>query len=229
VIGATNAGKSSLFNGLLERDAAIVTPVAGATRDVIEAPMELRGYRLILADMAGLRDTADDVEAEGVRRAGAWAAAADLRLWVVDRGGEGPQWRMAAELVAPGDLCVVNKMDLDLSLEGERAEAMARDRGLDRVAVSLVGGGAKPVRDWLLERVIRDLSGTDFPATTRARHAVLLRAAKDHLERALVSISEPELAAEDVRMAARSLAMVTGSIGVEDILGEVFANFCIGK
>jgi tRNA modification GTPase len=229
VIGAPNAGKSSLLNALLERNAAIVTAVAGTTRDVIEAPLLVGGYRVILADMAGVRQTADVVEAEGVRRARAWAAEADLRLWVMDRAAADAAWTEAADLVAAGDLCVLNKADLALSAEGARAEAWARDLGLEILSLSLIDGDAGAVRALLSRRVARDLAGTDFPAATRVRHERQLAAARDHLARALASLDEPELAAEDVRLAGRALAMVTGRIGVEDILGQVFASFCIGK
>jgi tRNA modification GTPase len=214
---------------LAERDAAIVTPVAGATRDVIEAHLLLDGYRVILADMAGLRETVDSVEAEGVRRARAWAADADLRLWVVDRAGQGGQWRLAADLVGANDLCVLNKMDLRMSPDGEHAETAARSLGMDRLGARLAEGAAEPIRRWLTDRVRRDLTGADFPATTRARHVGHLTSARDHLQRALGALDQPELAAEDVRLGVRSLAMITGSIGVEDVLGQVFASFCIGK
>jgi tRNA modification GTPase len=229
VIGAPNAGKSSLFNRLVGRDAAIVTAAAGTTRDIIEAPLVLAGYRLTLADMAGLRDTAEEVEREGVRRARAWAAGADLRLWVVDQAESAGSWRLAADLARPGDLCLLNKSDLPRAGDGAEAAVAAREGGLEVESLSLAKGGAEDVRAWLTRRVVRDLAGRDFPAVTRARHARHLERARDSLRAALGALREPELAAEDVRLAARALAMVSGAIGVEDVLGEIFASFCIGK
>ena len=229
VIGAPNAGKSSLFNAMLRRDAAIVTATPGTTRDVIEAPLRLGGYSVVLADMAGVRETGEPIEAEGVRRARLWATAADLRIWVADRAAADDAWEQVTDLVRPGDLCLLNKSDLAPTPAGTRAEAAARRLGLDTATVSLTRGEAEAVWEALSRRVTRDLAGVDFPATTRARHARHLAGARDHLVRAVGMLADPELAAEDVRMAARRLRMVTGEIGVEDVLGEVFATFCIGK
>ena len=229
IVGAPNAGKSSFFNAMLRRHAAIVTDTPGTTRDVIEAPLRIGSYSVVLADMAGLRQSGEPIEAEGVRRARAWAAAADLRVWVVDRAAQDEAWDQVLDLVRARDMCLINKGDLALSPAGARAEAEARRLGLETATVSLTGGDAGAVWEALARRVAKDLSGSDFPATTRARHARHLAAARDHLHRAAAMLSDPELAAEDVRMAARSLRMVTGEIGVEDVLGEVFATFCIGK
>ena len=229
IIGAPNAGKSSLLNLLLCRDAAIVTDTPGTTRDVIEAPLDVGGYHVLLADMAGLRDTRDAVEAEGVRRARAWAASADLRLWVIDRASLDDSWREARALVVSGDLAIVNKADLPPSASGRAAAAAARALGLETATVSLTSWKAAAVWERLSARVLADLAGGDFPATTRVRHARHLASARAHLDRALAMLNAPELAAEDVRLAGRELAMVTGEIGVEDVLGEVFASFCIGK
>jgi tRNA modification GTPase len=229
IVGAPNAGKSSLFNALLRRDAAIVTAAPGTTRDVIEAVLRIEGYSVVLADMAGLRQAFDAVEAEGVRRARAWATSADLRIWVVDRAATDDSWEQAIDLMRAGDLCLINKADLGISPAGDRAAAAARRLGLETASLSLAARDAGAIWEMLSGRVSGELAGTDFPATTRARHARLLAAARDHLARALGMLGDPELAAEDVRMATRSLRMVTGEIGVEDVLGEVFATFCIGK
>jgi tRNA modification GTPase len=229
VVGAPNAGKSSLFNALLRRDAAIVTAAPGTTRDVIEAVLRIAGYSVVLADMAGLREAGDTVEAEGVRRARAWSAEADLRIWVVDRAAMDDSWEQAVDLIGSRDLCIMNKADLETSPAGERAWEAARRLGLEIEGLSLIAGSVDAVWERLSRRVSEELSGTDFPATTRARHTRLLAAARDHLARALGMMGDPELAAEDVRMATRSLRMVTGEIGAEDVLGEVFATFCIGK
>ena len=216
LIGETNAGKSSLFNALVEREAAIVTPIAGTTRDVLDAELVIGGYAVTLSDTAGLRDSDDPVEAEGVRRARSRAEAADLRIWV--RGPNDPDNGPVADIVGPGDLTVWTKADL-----GE-----PRGEGL---AVSVVSGvGLAGLHDWLADRLAHDLSGADFPAVTRERHRLRLTEALEAVRAGRQALNiGPELAGEDLRRAADALGRVTGAIGVEDILGEVFASFCIGK
>jgi tRNA modification GTPase len=229
VIGAPNSGKSSLLNALSGRDAAIVTHIPGATRDIIEVPLAIEGYKVLLADTAGIRETHEPVEVEGVRRARAWAAAADLRLWVVDQAGSAGDWRQALDLVRPGDICVLNKADLTPGADLGEARSAAAAMALETSALSLVGGKAEALAARLSVRIRRDLSGADFPAVTHARHEALLREARGHLGRALDEQGEPELAAEDARLAGRALARVSGRIDAEDVLGRVFATFCIGK
>jgi tRNA modification GTPase len=219
LIGETNAGKSSLFNALVAREAAIVTPIAGTTRDVLDADLVIGGYAVTLSDTAGLRDSADPVEAEGVRRARARAEGADLRLWV--RAPGDPEGT-AAEYAQPGDLVVANKADLSVDNV---------DSGFETVRVSTASGeGLTGLHDWIAARLARDLSGADFPAVTRERHRLRLTEALAGVEagRAALEIA-PEMAGDDLRRAAEALARVTGAIGVEDILGQVFSTFCIGK
>ena len=218
LIGETNAGKSSLFNTLVAREAAIVTPIAGTTRDVLDADLVIGGYAVTLSDTAGLRDSDDPVEAEGVRRARARAEQAELRLWVRAPGDvEG----VAADYARPDDLVVLTKADLGAAPIAGR-EAL--------IVSTTTGEGMAALHDWIAARLARDLSGADFPAVTRERH-------RRRLEEALVSVEagrraldlSPEMAGDDLRRAADALARVTGAIGVEDILGEVFSTFCIGK
>jgi tRNA modification GTPase len=224
VIGAPNAGKSSLLNALADRDAAIVTATPGTTRDVIEVPIVLAGYRVLLADTAGVRETDHDIEAEGVRRARAWAAEADLRLWVVDASASDSAWQFAEDLVHPDDLLILNKVDLP-----EAADARAvRALGYETLAISATRG-AEPVREQLAKRVVAALSAAEFPAATRLRHAERLREARARVASALANAEAVELAAEDVRLAARALAQVTGRVDTEDVLDRVFSTFCIGK
>jgi tRNA modification GTPase len=219
LIGETNAGKSSLFNALVAREAAIVTPIAGTTRDVLDADLIIGGYAVTLSDTAGLRDCDDPVEAEGVRRARARAGAADLRLWI--RGPDDAEGD-AAGFAQAGDLLVLTKADLGAGRAVEGFEALS--------VSTATGQGLSELHDWIAARLAQDLSGADFPAVTRERHRRRLTEALAAAEagRAALDIA-PEMAGDDLRRAADALARVTGAIGVEDILGEVFSTFCIGK
>ena len=219
LIGETNAGKSSLFNALTAREAAIVTPIAGTTRDVLDADLVIGGYAVTLSDTAGLRDSDDPVEAEGVRRARARAEQADLRLWV--RAPGDPEGAAAA-FARPDDLLVLAKADVD-------RPAPPPDREVIAVSTT-TGEGLAALHDWIAARLARDLAGADFPAVTRERHRRRLGEALAAVEagRAALAVA-PEMAGDDLRRAADALARVTGAIGVEDILGEVFSTFCIGK
>lgn len=217
LMGAPNAGKSTLLNALARREAAIVTATAGTTRDIIEVPLVLAGYKVILADTAGLRETTDEIEAEGVRRAQAWGAEADLRIWLRDGAAR------AAEALpgtpGPEDLVLVTKRDL---VEVEPS-------GAGRAFSARLSDDLAWLEDVLAERVSAALGGAEPPAATRLRHRELLAEAMARLERAAGADIEPELAAEDVRLAARALDRITGRIGSEDVLDRVFASFCIGK
>ncbi|WP_419253487.1 tRNA uridine-5-carboxymethylaminomethyl(34) synthesis GTPase MnmE [Caulobacter sp. ErkDOM-YI] len=231
LVGAPNAGKSTLLNGLVERDAAIVTDTPGTTRDIIEVPLVLGGFRVLLADTAGLRETGDVIEAEGVRRARAWAAEADLRIWVVDGFHVKQPDADGSDLLTSGDWAVINKIDIADGSAVARARSGLAARGLAVETLSAHSTEAvDQLRARLMSHVVRALSGSEFPAATRLRHAERLREARGYLDRALSDVGlEVELAAEDVRLAARALAKITGSIGSEDVLDRVFSSFCIGK
>lgn len=218
LIGETNAGKSSLFNALVAREAAIVTPIAGTTRDVLDAELVIGGYAVTLSDTAGLRDSDDPVEAEGVRRARVQAEGADLRLWV--RAPGDPEGA-AAEFARADDLTVWTKADLE-----RPADAAAGDL----IVSTATGQGLGELHDRIAARLARDLSGADFPAVTRERHRRRLQEALAAVEAGRRALEgAPEMAGDDLRRAALALSRVTGEIGVEDILGEVFSTFCIGK
>jgi len=216
LIGAPNAGKSTLLNALLQREAAIVTEIPGTTRDVIEAPLQLAGYKVIVADTAGLRETTDVVEAEGVRRAEAWAEAADLRVWLVDGAAAAPP---PPRQLRDGDLILRTKRDLgEGASDGPGAPFTVRSpNDLAWLEHTLSG------------RVVEALAGGEPPVATRLRHKALLEEAAARLESALAESDRLELAAEDVRLAARALDRLTGRIDAEAVLGKIFSSFCIGK
>lgn len=217
LIGAPNAGKSTLLNALARREAAIVTAIPGTTRDIIETPLQLAGYKVILADTAGLRDTEDVVEAEGVRRAAAWAEAADLRIWLVD-GAAAEAPRRPASL-SPSDLILRTKRDL--------AEGAVALPGTPFTAYS--PNDVAWLERTLEERVVAALAGAEPAAATRLRHRRLLGEAASRLRQAAEEQDALELAAEDVRLAARALDRITGRIDPEAVLEKIFASFCIGK
>ena len=228
LVGAPNAGKSTLLNALAGRAAAIVTATPGTTRDIIEVPTVLAGYKLLLADTAGLRDTTEEIEAEGVRRARAWADGADLRLWLVD--GASPEAVEVPRELQPGDILVITKRDLPENEAGWKAAEDAQER---RLAVASVTAKSPNDMAWLkellAERVVEALAGSEPPAATRLRHRELLTEAAERLRQALAEAARLELAAEDVRLAARALDRITGRIDPEAVLGRIFATFCIGK
>lgn len=227
LVGAPNAGKSSLFNWLAGREAAIVTPTPGTTRDVIEVPISVSGFRVILADTAGVRESRDEIEVEGVKRAKAWAEQADMRIWVIDGSTSGGAWRETAGLARPGDVCVLNKCDLPSGLDGRAA----RKVNPDACAISVsTEEGLKELVALLRQKIIAAMSGAEFPAATRERHQRHLKEAAAHVARALEVLgSGSELAAEDLRLAARALERISGRIDPEEILDRVFGQFCIGK
>lgn len=225
--GAPNAGKSTALNALLRREAAIVTDRPGTTRDVIEAPLTLGAYRVLVADTAGLRVTDDVIEEEGVRRALAWAQSADLRLWFVDRSAA----QVAGEdVVCEGDLLVLTKADIEPGEARAVALSHAEAGGLELLELDMrTPEGQETLRQALEKKVVDALSSSLPPAATRVRHAAALATGLTHLKAALAQELFAELAAEDVRLAIRSLDRITGRVHPEDVLDRVFATFCIGK
>ena len=217
IVGPPNAGKSSLLNRLARREAAIVSDIAGTTRDVIEVHLDLAGFPVVLADTAGLRAGADAIEEEGVRRAQARADQSDLKIAVFD-GAVWPVRDAATEALIDADtICVVNKIDLGVSVVGLFIGVSA-----------ITGAGLDALETALAEAVRVRFQPTAAPALTRARHREALIDCQAAFARFLAA-SAPELAAEDLRLAARALGRITGRVDVEEILGVIFAEFCIGK
>ncbi|MDH3231690.1 MAG: tRNA uridine-5-carboxymethylaminomethyl(34) synthesis GTPase MnmE [Alphaproteobacteria bacterium] len=222
IVGPPNAGKSSLMNRLARRDAAIVSETAGTTRDVIEVAMDLGGYPVILADTAGLREAEGSIEEEGVRRARRRAETADLRILVLD-GGDPASVTGAVGLTGPSTLVALNKCDL--APPAIRIETP----GLGVCAISATTGEGIGAFLDRLEAAVRERIGlTGQPVITRARHREALEHCLAALRRAQRA-ALPELAAEDLRLAARALGRITGQVDVEDLLDVIFRDFCIGK
>jgi tRNA modification GTPase len=227
ILGPPNAGKSSLLNALARRDAAITSATAGTTRDVIEVHLDLGGYPAILADTAGLRESGDAIEAEGVRRARARAAEADLKLMVLDATRPEEASAAVRALVDADTLVVANKIDLAATASaGAWTDRLGATPAL-RISVQ-TGAGLEALLARLTEELARRFGTTEAPLITRARH----RAALDECLAALGrydAAALPELAAEDLRLAARALGRITGRVDVEDLLDIIFRDFCIGK
>ena len=216
VIGPPNAGKSSLINALARRDVAIVSDVPGTTRDVIEARLNLGGYPVIVADTAGLRQTGEAIEAEGVRRALARAESADLVLLLLDGSAEYPLAGLPKDTRA--DLLVWNKSDLAAPSPRDGLKlSLKTGEGLNELLAALEGLAT-----------IKLEGASDAPALTRPRHRHALEQAAADLSRALTA-ETPELMAEDLRLALRAIGRITGRVDIEELLDIVFKDFCIGK
>ncbi|GAB3123152.1 tRNA uridine-5-carboxymethylaminomethyl(34) synthesis GTPase MnmE [Novispirillum itersonii] len=223
VVGAPNAGKSSLVNALARREAAIVSATAGTTRDVIEVHLDLGGYPVVLADTAGLREAAEDIEAEGIRRALLRAENADLRLAVFDAACA-PEWDAPTLALIDGRTeVIVNKVETVALPDDLRISGRVPHR------ISAAGGqGMADLLEALTARVRDALETQGAPALTRQRHRVALDECVDSLHRSLTA-PDLELMAEDLRLAARALGRITGRVEVDDLLDVIFRDFCIGK
>lgn len=216
IVGPPNAGKSTLLNALAAREVAIVSPLPGTTRDVLEVRLDLDGVPVTLLDTAGLRETPDPVEAEGVRRARDRAASADLVIALIDATAPGPAPASSGP-DAPPVLTVASKTDL----------ASPPD-GVDLAIAPPQGTGLAALRARLAAHAHEMTESAGPPALTRARHRAALLAALEAL-RAAGAAPLPELRAEELRQALRALGRITGEVGVEEILDSVFGQFCIGK
>jgi tRNA modification GTPase len=231
IAGPPNAGKSTLLNRIARRDAAIVSPIAGTTRDVIEVHLDLNGYPVNLIDTAGIRDSSDDpVEQEGMRRAREQAARAHLVLWVIDATAadsapSAPQ--------APGvtNWTVLNKMDLARPQELPRLEWQYKTKLGAHLISAATGDGLDPLIEALV-KFATDYFTLEPALVTRERQRTILNT----VVQSLVDTSKlagqgagEELVAEQLRLAASALGRLTGRVDVEDILDVIFRDFCIGK
>jgi tRNA modification GTPase len=211
--GPPNAGKSSLLNALARRDVAIVSPVAGTTRDAIEIRLDLSGLPVVLVDTAGLRDSTDPIESEGVRRARALMERGDLVLSL--RAIDSEPDRVDRD---PSSLAIATKADLPgTAMPGELPISAETGQGLDALLATIVAR-------------LTVLAQPEPALLTRERHRVAVSEAIGALERAgAAAHGQAELLAEDIRLAVLALERLMGRIDVEDVLDQLFSGFCIGK
>lgn len=212
LLGAPNAGKSTLLNALAKRDAAIVSPQAGTTRDIIEVHLDLQGYAVTLLDTAGLRESTDPIEQEGIARALARAEKADICLFLVD-ATQPPAPLPALPLES---LVVYTKIDQVAAPQGAPGIS-ARD-----------GQGMHALLAQLEEKIATLVQGQEMALVTRERHKIALLRASEALERVFL---QPylELQCEELRLCAVEIGKITGKIDVDELLGHIFSEFCIGK
>ena len=223
LLGSPNSGKSSIINRLAKSDVAIVTDQAGTTRDIISVDLIIAGLPITLSDTAGLRETDDAIEGEGVRRARLKAEESDLRIWVVDAN--------IKEVVArppelkDGDILLLNKIDQEESLN------FTGEEELDVFKVSaMTGEGFGTFGDYLEEQIKKRFAPLAYAGLTRERH-------KDCIDRAYSSIKQgsemlgraPELAGEDIRRALQALKELAGDSDIESVFDRIFSRFCVGK
>ncbi|MEM1080146.1 MAG: tRNA uridine-5-carboxymethylaminomethyl(34) synthesis GTPase MnmE [Pseudomonadota bacterium] len=222
IVGKPNAGKSSLFNALVQRNSAIVTDRPGTTRDVLRETIQLGGVPAVLADTAGLRETEDVVELEGVKRAQAELQAADLVLWVVD-ATEADADRVSLPAVSAPVIRVDNKMDrLDRPPVAEP----------DRIAISALTGAGLAQLDEAVQRLLGIEVESGRECSARARHIEHIQTALVHVQTGRTELAETqsgELLAEELSRAATALGDITGQVHSDELLGTIFSSFCIGK
>ena len=231
IAGPPNAGKSTLFNRLARREAAIVSPYAGTTRDVIEVHLDLDGYPLTILDTAGIRGSCEPVEQEGIRRARARAAEADLVLWVTDVSAGGRMGTEMAQLKeGPPHWLIQNKIDL---LRSAPAQSKNDEHEFIFSLSATEGEGLEELIAALAQFATDLFAGGENAVVTRARHREMLEQAVAALDRAVAEGADAspreELIAEELRQASSALGRLTGRVDVEDVLDKIFRDFCIGK
>jgi tRNA modification GTPase len=237
ILGPTNAGKSTLFNALHGTERAIVTPVAGTTRDFLEEELRLGGVALRIVDTAGLRDEADDeVETIGIERSRELQDRADLVVWVVDRGrGLTDEHRTELRELRDDEVAsvvVVNKIDLENRLTDDDQRLLdSFERVVETSFASESPQGLDDLTDTLVS-VGEQLTSGEGVLLSRARHLESVREAIDSLEqgrRAVRQEMDPEFIALDLREGLDALGEIVGHVSTDDILGRIFSEFCVGK
>lgn len=224
IIGKPNVGKSSLLNFLMKREVAIVSDIAGTTRDVLEGHLDIGGYPIILQDTAGIRNNAEDIiEQKGIEKAKSVFQNSDIKIIIFDATEQNLKNNIFIDLIDKNTIVLLNKIDLskykipyDLSSKNPLSVSVKKNIGLDKLVgriIEIAENIAKP---------------SDTPQITRARHRIQLEQALAYLTNFSLD-DDLVLVTEDIRMTIRSLSNITGKVTVDEILGEIFSNFCIGK
>jgi tRNA modification GTPase len=225
IIGPANAGKSSLLNYLSNRDVAIVSEVAGTTRDVVEAHLNLDGYPVVVSDTAGIRESKDEIEKKGIKLALKRAEDADLNIIVIEPKST-EFTGFLNDLVTNKAIIVMNKIDLGLENINDQIKkykpiylSLKKEKNLE--------GLIKAIKEKLKNKFLNP----EQTLITRERHRQSLEACVNHLKNfeEKNSIEDFDKAAEDLRLATRHLGVIVGKVDVEEILGSIFSDFCIGK
>lgn len=235
IAGRPNAGKSTLLNALAGRDAAIVTSVPGTTRDILREHIQIDGLPLHIIDTAGLRDSEDPVEQEGVRRAWREIESADRIIFLHDasQGFDDKEENLRESLsqVGPPMTLVLSKMDLIVKENNEFNEPFGTSDVVELRVSAQTGDGLKQLREHL-KQCVGYQSGSEGQFMARRRHLEALKRAGQHLEQGLTQLKEfsaGEILAEELRLAQQALGDITGEVSADDLLGEIFSSFCIGK
>ncbi len=223
IIGKTNSGKSTLFNFLAKQDLAIISAISGTTRDVLEVQLDLEGYPVTICDTAGIRETLNPIELEGIVRAKKRASESDLILALFDIE-DLPNMDETTKLMAKENaIYVVSKAD---ELPGD-VEVLVEDKKLLPISVHC-NKGTKELIKIISDRVSKMLGQSELPIITRERHRQAIVLASENLKR-YNQVSDVILGAEELRTAANVLAQVTGHVRINDVLDKLFSSFCIGK
>jgi tRNA modification GTPase len=228
IVGQPNVGKSSLLNQLLGHDRAIVSPIPGTTRDTIEETASVRGLPVVFIDTAGLREAADQIEAEGVRRSRDVLASAELILHVMDGSEPLSKWdeKLWEEFADKKRLLVRNKADL--------AQSLKLPAGLNAISVSCrTGAGLEDLKDAIQEMLCAGgIHAEMLQVMVNSRHEDALRRARSSAARAEEALRKSaglELIALDLRLAANAVGEIVGKTTTEDLLDSIFSQFCLGK
>ena len=223
IIGAPNVGKSSLINFLAQSEVAIVSEIAGTTRDVVEVHLSIAGIPVKISDTAGIRETVDKIEKEGIRRALKKADEADIKILLLDAGDP----ILQEDLIDEKTILVVNKIDLYSGDTSRRRCALLDD--LEKLEISLTNNiNTKELLKKLEEKILEIVPNQSSPLITQERYRTALQNCVENLENFSLK-KNIELAAEDLRLTAREIGKITGKVDIENILDVIFSRFCIGK